>query len=97
MSDKELPKVRIVSPPESVPVFNCVLHIRRDGSGFVGVIANLPNMTVGGTSERDVMQKAVTAFKSVAAEHVAAGNDIPFVEPPHAAEGETVRYVPVHL
>lgn len=90
-------RVRIVSPAEAVPVYNCVVYVRKVGSSFEAKIANLSDVSLSGDSEREILQNAVTKFKSIIADCVANGDSVPIIDPPKPAEDETVRYVAVHL
>ena len=87
------------SPQKDVPVFNCVVHVTpRDADGTViARVANLPGIEGRGKSEREALAQAVAAFKAAVAAKVAAGEAIPFIEPPQPAGGETQRLIAVHL
>jgi hypothetical protein len=87
------------SPPKDVPVFNCVVHVApaaADGT-IVARVANLPGLEARGRSERDALAQVVAAFKAAVAAKTAAGEPIPFIEPPPLAAGETQRLIAVHL
>lgn len=92
-----LPRVRVVSAPESVPVYNCVIYVERTENGVQGTIANLADTVVSAATERDVLQKAVTEFKQLLKKHHAEGSEVPIIDPAEPGQGVTVRYVPVHL
>ena len=82
-----------------VPVFNCVVHVAPpDAEGVVVArVANLPGLEGRGKSEREALAAAVTAFKAAVAAKTAAGEQLPFVEPPPPPAGQTQRLIAVHL
>jgi hypothetical protein len=82
-----------------VPVFNCVVNLARTESGtFIGRVANLTGIQARGPSERNVIAQLVAEFKAQVAGYHAAGEGIPFIEPPAPpAHGETQRLIAVHL
>ena len=92
-----LPRVKVVSAPESVPVYNCVIYVERTEKGVQGTIANLADTVVTAPTERDVLQKAVTEFKQLIKKHHDDGSDVPVIDPAEPGQGVIVRYVPVHL
>ena len=67
MSDnEELPRVRKLSQPVDVPVYNCPVFVSgpgEDGS-FVGRSATLADVIVRGTSEREVLQSIVAGWSA---------------------------------
>src|SRR5688500_19026143 len=98
--DEQSHRVRYVSPPESVPVFNClVLVAPRNSAGVVVVrAANLAGLCAEAPSEREALQKLVPAFKATLAEYHASGEPIPWLDPPQTpATGEQQRWIAVHL
>jgi len=83
----------------SVPVFNCIVHVLRDGGGSVTArCANLPNLSYTAATEREVLSKVVTEFKRRTREQYEDGTAIEWIEPPSpkTAEEQT-RLIPVHL
>ena len=89
----------LASVPAPVPVFNCVVHLatRPDG-GVRARIANLPGLECEGQTERAALQSIVAAFKQRVAEFLASRTQIPWIDPPLAAEpGERIRLIGVHL
>lgn len=87
------------SAPQNVPVFNCVVHVAPadiDGT-IVARVANLPGLEGRGRSEREALAAAVAAFKATVAAKTAAGETIPFIEPPPPPAGQTQRLIAVHL
>lgn len=92
--------MRHVSPPESVPVFNCLVHVApRNGAGLVVArAANLAGLSAEGKTEREALQKLVPAFKSALAAFVERGEAIPWLNPPESPQpGEQQRWIAVHL
>ena len=77
-----LPEVKIVSPPESVPVYNCIVYLKNREDGVsVGEIVNLdPSKEITtrfeGPSERDILRQAVASFKSTLAEFAGQNQDM---------------------
>ncbi len=88
-----------ISSGGGVPVFDChVLVAPPDERGVVRArCASLPDVTGQGGTERDALAAVARAFKAVVAKHHAEGTTVPFVEPEPPAEGETERWLPVHL
>ena len=84
---------------ENVPVFNCVVHVAPPDAGGIVVarVANLPGFEGRGRSEREALAQAVAAFKATVAAKTAAGEAIPFIDPPAPAAGQTQRLIAVHL
>jgi len=92
--------VKHITPPVDVPVYNCLALVApRNCAGLVVTrAANLSNLTTEGASEREALQKLVTAFKQELAAHHAQGTAIPWLDPPlAAAPGEQQRWLAVHL
>lgn len=82
-----------------VPVFSCVIYIRRNEDGKVsGRVANLEGLTSSGFSERDVLSRLSKEFKAQVMSLHQDGKPIPLIEPPLPPEAdESVRSIPVHL
>jgi predicted RNase H-like HicB family nuclease len=94
------PRVRKVSEPESVPVYNChVLVSPRDEQGIVVArVATLANVTGQGKTEREALQNLVGAFKSAMARHHQSGAPIPWLDPPVEPQpDQQQRWIAVHL
>jgi hypothetical protein len=87
------------SPPQNVPVFNCIVHVAPpDSEGIVVArVANLPGLEGRGKSEREALAQVVTAFKVAMAAKVARGEPVALGEPPPPAAGQTQRLIAVHL
>ncbi|MEQ8210431.1 MAG: hypothetical protein RH917_11415 [Lacipirellulaceae bacterium] len=83
----------------SVPVFVCLVYVRTNEDSTVsGRVANWPDLAASGSSERDVLGKLVSEFKSEVAKRYAEKQEMPWLEPPpEPSEGEHVRSIPVHL
>lgn len=84
----------------SVPVYNCqVILTKPDESGRLrGRVANLAGISAEGYSERDVLTAIMKQFKAVTKELTAAGQPIPFIDPPETPSAdEAERFIPVHL
>lgn len=98
--DSRSPRVRKISPPLDVPVYNCHAYVApRNAQGeVVARAANLANVTGCGNSEREALQKLIESFKATIVRHVAASESIPWLEPPSPPEaGEKQRLLAVHL
>ncbi len=94
------PRVRKVSEPESVPVYNChVLVSPRDEQGIVVArVATLADITGQGKTEREALQNVVGAFKSVVARHHQSGDPIPWLDRPLVPQpDQQQRWIAVHL
>lgn len=85
---------------ENVPVFNCVVNVAppdADG-GVVATVANLPGLMGRGRSEREALAQVVPQFKSTVASLHAAGEPIPWIDPPTACPPNSVqRLIAIHL
>lgn len=99
MSDHSLP---ISDGPNSPPpVYDCrailTLPTGADHT-YYAVAANLSEITGKGATERDCLRDLVTKFKARLQEFHAAGESIPWTDPPIAANpGQQMRWIPVHL
>lgn len=90
--------VKKLSPAEEIPVFNCVALVSRRGGSSICRCANLADLTVEAPSEREALQTMVKMFKERVAALHSGGSEIPWIDPPQTAgEGESVRYLAVHL
>ena len=91
--------IRAVSEPIRVPVFNCVVYLRKTADGQVaGRVANLPEIAFTAANEPVVLRLVVTEFKQRLDGWTAAGQQIPWIEPPlEPTDDEQQRLVPVHL
>lgn len=83
----------------SVPVFTCLIYVRKNDDATVsGRVANLAGMEAIGSSERDVLANLTRQFKSQVFKMHEEGQEIPWIEPPpEPADNEQTRRVPVHL
>ncbi|TWU25506.1 hypothetical protein [Bythopirellula polymerisocia] len=83
----------------NVPVFVCLVYVHQNEDATVtGRVANLAGIETSGSSEREVLGKLVREFKARVSTLFAAGQEIPWIDPPQApSESEQVRSVPVHL
>lgn len=90
----------VVGESGGVPVFDChVIVSPSDERGVVTVrMTRLPDITASGPTEREALQRVVAAFKVLAQEHVTRGEQIPWAsEPLKPQDGESERWIPVHL
>ena len=87
-------------PLGPVPVFNCIVIVSPRGpDGKVRArVANLPEIAAEGSSEREVLQQVVAEFKRIVGARHAAGQEIPWQDPPLRPEpAEQQRLIAVHL
>ena len=100
MSDekKPLPKIRPISQPMDVPVFNIVIHVSETAGKTKATVVNLPDLSFEASSEPMALKKAITEVKSRLANWHGKGEPIPWIElVPEPASNEQQRLVPVHL
>jgi hypothetical protein len=88
-----------MTAPPNVPVFNCVVNVGPGADGIVeATVANLPGIAGRGKSEREALAQVVPQFKAIVAKHHAAGQPIPWIDPPTLpAAGQSQRLIAVHL
>lgn len=92
------PTVTPLGPAESIPVFNCLVYVRRDTGQVCGRVANLADIAHEDTSEALVLRQLVQTFKQRVQRYQESGDAIPWIEPPAALqEGEEQRWIAVHL
>lgn len=97
-SDRPLPKIRPISPPLDVPVFNVVIYVAESEGKVTAKVANLPDIAFTAFSEPQALKQAITTVKQRLSSWHAAGETIPWVDPVPAPESnEQQRLVPVHL
>lgn len=95
--------LRLISDAElnPVPVFNCIIILSKpDSEGRrTGRVANLEgDLSVAGTGEREILTTIVKKFKAIVVDCTNQKQAIPWIEPPETpAQGESQRFVPVHL
>ncbi len=90
----------VVGESPGVPVFDChVIVSPPDERGVVVArMSRLPNISGRGPTEREALQQLVSAFKAAAQDHLSSGEEIPWVdESLTPGEGESERWIPVHL
>jgi hypothetical protein len=83
-----------------VPVFNCLVIVSpRDAEGLISArAAELAGIEGRGKSEREALAQVVAQFKDFVTRRYAAGDEIPWLQPPVPAEpGEQQRFIAVHL
>ena len=87
------------SKPTDVPVFSCLVYVRRGDDGSVQArVANLSGIQDTAATERGALGKVVSAFKQRVAELVRSASPIPWIDPPLPAEAdEQQRFIAVHL
>ena len=98
--DQHNPAVRMLSPPESIPVFGCQVIVTPAAAGAPcrGRCANYAGIEVTGDSERAVLQKFVKAFKGVASAKLEKQEELETIAPPDQPNpGEQLRWIAVHL
>lgn len=81
------------------PAFGCVIYLsRRDSGGVHARVANLEGLAIDAADERSALGKLVPMFRERLAAFVEKGEEIPWIKPPsQKLDGETKRFLPVHL
>ena len=101
MSDPKpsIPVSPLSQSAPDVPVFRCVVYIRKLESGQVeATVANLADLKIVAGSERSALMKIVPAFKQRVVAHKQKGEAIPLIDPPTPIEADQdQRVVPIHL
>ena len=98
--DSSTPRVRQLGEPQQVPVFNCHVAVAQPNEKglVVARILNLNDVQGQGKSERDALQDIIAKFKAYAAQKLADGKDIPWLDKPLQPQlDEQQRWIPVHL
>lgn len=82
-----------------VPVYDChvILSSPDEGGLICGRVSTLPQITARGRSERHVLQQIVSDFKAALTGYRHSGEPIPWQPAPPLQQGETQRWIPVHL
>ena len=96
----QLPDSSCGSTAGTVPVFNCIVILRKDPqtSRVTGRVANLPELAAEASSERDLLFTLTRRFREIIQTATKAGQPIAWKEPPDSpAPGELQRFIPVHL
>lgn len=96
----QLPASSCGTVPGSVPVFNCIVILRRDPlSGRTsGRIANLQGIVGEANSERDLLFQLTRRFRDLLRDSVSSGQPLAWVDPPEEpGQGEQQRFIPIHL
>ena len=94
------PVVKQVGPPESVPVYSCVVYLSRAGKDnrVLCRCANLEGLAITAETERDALKEIVRLFKEKVSSCEKDGVPVPLIDPPMAPEvNESIRYLAVHL
>ena len=83
-----------------VPVFSChVLLGKANSDGLrTARAANLEGISATAAGERDVLRAVMEEFKARIQQHVQAGQEIPWTDPPVKPDADEVeRFIPIHL
>lgn len=97
-NDEKLPRIRPLSGPMDVPVFNVILYVSLQDDKVLARAANLPDLQCSAATEPMALKSAITEAKARLGKWHGAGEDIPWIEPvPPPRDGEQQRLVPVHL
>lgn len=82
-----------------VPTFACLIYVSKSDDGKTNArVANLAGFELTAATERDALLRISKQFKSHVIEKTAAGETIPWIDPPPPpSENENVRSIPVHL
>jgi hypothetical protein len=84
----------------SVPVFNCIVILRRDSETgrLTARTANLAGICAEGDSERPILMSIARRFRETIQKHLSEQTTIPWIDPPErAVSGEFERFIPIHL
>ncbi|MDV6032924.1 MAG: hypothetical protein F9B45_23130 [Phycisphaera sp. RhM] len=93
--DAGLPVESAAPPP---PAFGCIVYFASDGGVFRGRVANLAEIEVSASSQREMLGQIVARFKSSVADSLAKGETPAWIVPPaEKRPGETKLFLPVHL
>lgn len=84
-------------PLYDVPVFNCVVYLRRADNQVHARVANLAGLECAARDERTAISTLVREFKEVVSQRHREGTLQLIDPPPEASEGEEIRLIPVHL
>lgn len=96
--DSKLPKIRPISAPIPVPVFNVIIYVSTVDGKVQARVANLPDLVYTASSEPMALKQAITEVKKQLAHWHANAETIPWIDPvPAVNVGEQQRLVPVHL
>ena len=96
--DGEMPRIRPISAPMDVPVFNVVIYVSQRDGKVQARVANLPDIEFSEIREPVAFNQTITHVKKQLAEWHGAGTTIPWIDPvPAATDDEQERLVPVHL
>ena len=91
-------RLNVANDVAAVPTFACIVYVTKTDEGTRARVANLPDLQCIATTERDALGKIVPEFKQRISQWLAAGQQIPWIDPPSAQEpDEQKRFVPVHL
>ena len=96
-AEGETPRVKRLS---DVPVFNCHVYVSpADGAGVLRArVANLPEVVAEGQTQREVLQKIVSQFKTTVARYMGSGDAIPWTVPSLPRDpAEQEYWIAVHL
>lgn len=97
-NDSDLPRIRPITAPMDVPVFNVVIYVSHRDGKVVARVANLPDIEFSALSEPVALKQTITHVKKQLAEWHGSGAAIPWIDPvPQAGDDEQERLVPVHL
>ena len=83
-----------------VPVFNChvILGVADDRGRMKARVANFPDITAEGSTERDVLTLVMKQFKQAVQQLRADNKPLPWINPPETpSDDEAERFIPVHL
>jgi hypothetical protein len=98
--DEHNPAVRMLHPPQAIPVFGCQVIVTPASAGapWRGRCANYIGIDVTGANERAVLQEFVKAFKSLATTKLEKQEKLNERTPPETPlPGEQLRWIAIHL
>ena len=97
--ENSLPLSKPDGAPTNVPTFVCLVYLSQDQSGTTHArVANLDSLQASAATPRDAMARVCREFKERVRAAYAAGETIPWIDPPQEpSPEEQVRSIPVHL
>ena len=88
----------VESAAPTPPAFGCIVYFACDGGVFRGRVANLAEIEVSASSQREMLGQIVARFKSSVAASLDKGETPAWIVPPaEKRPGETKLFLPVHL
>lgn len=88
----------VESAAPTPPAFGCIVYFACDNGVFRGRVANLAEIEVSASSQREMLGQIVARFKSSVSGSLDKGETPAWIVPPaDKRPGETKLFLPVHL